>query len=85
MSAKLCFSASSSVAALAAAGLLAAPDAQASTLVSTIYGVYDAGSCGDGPGCLVAPPGQPLATGFGTNGGVSSDFINNNTGLPLAM
>ncbi len=88
MSGKICFSTSSSVAALAAAGLLAAPAAQASTLVSTIYGVYDAGSCGDGAGCLVAPPGQPLATGYDTNGGSSSDtpslFINNNTGFAFS-
>jgi hypothetical protein len=76
------------VAALAAAGLLAAPEARANTLVSTIYGVYDAGSCGDGPACLVAPPGQPLATGYGTNGGASGDtpslFINNNTGFAFS-
>lgn len=76
------------VAALASAGVLALAGfepahAGGSTLVSTIYGVYDAGSCGDGASCLVAPPGHPLATGYGTNGGSSSDtpslFINNST------
>jgi len=77
-----------SVAALATAGVLTLAGLQpahagGSTLVSTIYGVYDAASCGDGPGCLTAPSGQPLATGYGTNGGSSGDtpslFINNNT------
>jgi len=67
--------------ALFGAGLFGA--AKAETLVATIYGVYDAHSCGDGAGCLTPPAGQPLASGYATNGGTSFDtpslFINNNT------
>jgi hypothetical protein len=74
--------------ALAAVGILNAPEARAATLVATIYGVYDASSCGDGAGCLTPPPGQPLAAGFATNGGASGDtpslFINNNTAFSFS-
>jgi hypothetical protein len=73
--------------ALAATGMLILAGFQPAranpTLVSTIYGVYDASSCGDDASCLTAPTGHPLATGYGTNGGASGDtpslFINNDT------
>jgi hypothetical protein len=69
---------------LAVAGVLGASGvSHAAELVSTIYGVYDANSCGTGPSCLSAPAGQPLATNLVTSGGTSYDtptlFINNNT------
>jgi hypothetical protein len=77
-----------SAVAAAVAVALGSSGAQASTLVSTIYGVYDAASCGNSGSCLVAPSGQPLASGYGTNLGLSGSegagdtpslFINNNT------
>ncbi|HTW25562.1 MAG TPA: PEP-CTERM sorting domain-containing protein [Acetobacteraceae bacterium] len=70
--------------ALAAAALLGAPATFAApTLVSTIYGVYDANGCSSIASCLAPAPGQPLATNNATNGGTDYDtpslFINNNT------
>ena len=63
-----------------AAGLNAS---QASTLVATVYGVYDASSCGSDGSCLSPPAGQPLAPTFSSNGADTYDtpslFINNNT------
>jgi hypothetical protein len=74
--------------ALAAAGALTfgaaiQSDAEAKTLVATIYGVYDAAACGDSASCLAPPPTGSLAPGYATNGGTSSDtpslFFNNDT------
>lgn len=63
-----------------AAGLNAS---QASTLVATVYGVYDASSCGSDGSCLSPPAGQPLAPTLSSNGADTYDtpslFINNNT------
>lgn len=76
--------------ALGAVGALAPPGASASTLVATIYGVYDSNACGDTPSsCLSPPAGQPLATGYLNNaaGGQDSSYdtpslyFNNNTGF----
>jgi hypothetical protein len=79
--------------ALVAVGLLNASEARASTLVATIYGVYDAASCGNSASCLTPPSGQTLAPGYATNLGLSGSlgasdtpslFINNNTAFSFS-
>jgi hypothetical protein len=72
--------------ALTLGAFLGGSAAQAAVLVSTIYGVYDANSCGNGTGCLIAPAGEPLAANLESNAGGTSNsydtpslFINNNT------
>jgi PEP-CTERM motif len=76
--------------ALAGVGAVAAPGAQANTLVATIYGVYDASTCGNSPSsCLSPPSGEPLATGYMNNAAgapygsndTPSLYFNNNTGF----
>ncbi len=72
-------------AAVSLGALLCVEPTQAATLVSTIYGVYDANSCGDSGACLSAPAGEPLATNCANCGTTRYDtptlFINNNTGF----
>jgi hypothetical protein len=81
-----------SSAALVAIAGLAPTAAKADVLVATIYGVYDANSCGDTPSsCLTAPAGEPLASGYMNNlaGAPYSSYdtpslyINNNTPYPF--